>query len=218
MSEKPKRNQHKDVDWEQVRLAVEGGVMSYAELAARLGIPKGTIAARVHREGWKVAPPANTMQAAFRAHAEELRSGSATSKSLPKTANNYSKPPEIARLNPEIDGKSPEIAVSVGKSPTLLPKRSPSTAVLGAIVDALREQGLEYQKIMAEKALSAAKFMAAMDDETFLRRSDDVDRVDRLARRTFGLDKSEVQDGKLVINLAVLQGGEEPRSKGVIDV
>jgi hypothetical protein len=90
--------------------------------------------------------------------------------------------------------------------------------VCEALEQQIREQGQEFQRTMAQKVLEVTQFAATMQPEDFLKRSDDIERVERMGRRVYGLDKTEVSGDKLVINLSVLQDGMKPAEGRVVDV
>lgn len=76
---------------------------------------------------------------------------------------------------------------------------------LQSIAAVMQERGERYRERMADVSEKVAGHVASMDADSILTRSAQVEKMDTVARRTFGLDSPAPGSGAL--NLNVLTGG-----------
>ena len=76
---------------------------------------------------------------------------------------------------------------------------------LKSIAAVMQERGERYRERMADVSEKVAGHIASMNADSILTRSAQVERIDTVARRTFGLDIPAASSG--AVNLNVLTGG-----------
>jgi hypothetical protein len=85
------------------------------------------------------------------------------------------------------------------------PMQSDAITPLQSIAAVMQERGQRYRERVAGVSERVIGHVEAMDADEILLRSAQVEKIDTIARRTFGLDNAEKGTGAL--NLAVLSGG-----------
>jgi hypothetical protein len=81
----------------------------------------------------------------------------------------------------------------------------PMQSVTGGAAAVMQERGERYRERMADVSEKVVSHIASMDADSILTRGAQVEKIDTVARRTFGLDSPAAGSGAL--NLNVLTGG-----------
>ena len=133
---------------------------------------------------------------------QQIKAGYAAGIGLREIARNMNVPEGTVLARAKREGWTQQIesakhAVALTQSNAIMPLQS--------IAAVMQERGERYRERMADVSEKVAGHLETMEADEILSRSSQVEKIDTVARRTFGLDSPTAGSGAL--NLHVLAGG-----------
>ena len=142
---------------------------------------------------------------------EQIKAGYAAGIGLREIARNMNVPQGTVLARAKREGWTQQIAAAkIVRQPQLAREIVKADAInaitpLQSIAAAMQERGERYRERMAGVSERVIGHVESMEADEILSRSSQVEKIDTVARRTFGLDNAEKGTGAL--NLNVLCGG-----------
>jgi hypothetical protein len=142
---------------------------------------------------------------------EQIKAGYAAGIGLREIARNMNVPEGTVLARAKREGWTQQIAAAkIARQPQLAKEIVKADAInaitpMQSIAAVMQERGQRYRERVAGVSERVIGHVEAMGADEILSRSSQVERIDTVARRTFGLDNAEKGTGAL--NLNVLSGG-----------
>jgi hypothetical protein len=135
---------------------------------------------------------------------EQIKAGYAAGIGLREIARKMNVPEGTVLARAKREGWTQQIAAA--KQAVALPQSNAITPTpMQSIAAVMQERGERYRERMADVSERVAGHLESLHADEILGRSAQVEKIDNVARRTFGLDSPAAGSG--AVNLHVLSGG-----------
>lgn len=188
-----------EVDWGVIQALYSAGVMTVKELAERTNRKASYISWKASTEKWlkpprKMRPQTKAEIAAVQAEQERRSTRGREG---------------VDRLKAEREAlKNQKVKKDVNGN-QIVTEKEVRLRTARMLADKLEENREEYVESMTEAALNVARHVKQLEPEKVLKNASSVESIDRMARRTLGLDQKEAEGAnKLCINLSILRDSD----------